>query len=284
MTFEEIHDAIVSGMPAASFEEAEKSLDILVRYGGKTEVMIALRITEASKLYPDKNFWKWASEKFPFKGEKTVYHLYSVGRMLIGLRDFRAEDPDRDEKSARTLETTARRVFAQCLETEIGKLLAIVPICNAYSKSKKEDESKEQAYRRGLVEVMNFFRNHYNPEWTCEELRAERDKLYGFGKKKKKDDDRQLTLQFDFLDEIAPETLANLVNSDKFDTNSAMTLAYNGALMCRNANEFLAAHANEFQDEELEPFEELLAELEAAKQQLSSMLSARKRKALGLLQ
>ena len=80
ITFEEIHDRIAAGIPAANLAEAEAALDLLAPRYAKTPVMIALVIAEARNFRrSDKTFWSEAASRWSFPGDKTIYHYYAVG-------------------------------------------------------------------------------------------------------------------------------------------------------------------------------------------------------------
>ena len=104
ITFEKIHDRIAAGIPAANLAEAEAALDLLAPRYTKTPVMIALMIAEARNFRrSDKTFWSEAASRWSFPGDKTIYHYYAVGCLLIALREFRGSSESEKENR-----TTAR--------------------------------------------------------------------------------------------------------------------------------------------------------------------------------
>lgn len=264
MTFEEIHEAITAGVPATSREDAENSLDILTRYGGNVKTMIALRIAEARRFrQDDKTFWEDVRTRWVFEGDKTAFHYYAAGALLIALRDFKGESDL--EKENRTLENQAHKCYATCIGIEESKLECLAVLRN----------------RRGVVEVMNFIKLHYDKEWTVRQLRDALGRLYGLGRKNAKTDNPgQLT--FNFFDQLEDDMVADLMEKDSFDTYSALTMAWNGALLCRNANRYLAQHAEEIGDDEITPFEQLAADLDQSRRHVETLLAAKKRAVLML--
>ncbi len=264
MTFEEIHQCIASGVPAGSLAEVEAALDVLTGIGGNTPVKVALKIAEARAFRrDDRNFWGEAKERWKFNGEKTIYHYYGVGCLLIALRDFQGGSAN--EKECRVLENQARKCYARCLEIEFAKLFKLCTVANDR--------------KRGIVEVMNFLKNHFRPEWSTREFIAKVDELYNYGRK---GESEQLTFKFDIFEDVSPEAVAGLFARD-VGAAYAMQIVSNGALWCRSAARQLVAHADEFAPEALSEFERLSAELDEAKRHLDGVIAARKREALGLL-
>lgn len=265
MTFEEIHDSIAAGLPAASLAEAEAALDLLAPRCAKAPVLIAVRLAEARNFRKgDKTFWEEAKAKWQFPGDKTIYHYYGVGCLLIALRDFRGKSEN--EKENRTLESQARKCYAKCLDLEFGKLAKLCTVMN--------DK------RRGIVEVMNFLKLHYRPEWTNRKFIRQVDELYGYGKEKSGNPD-QMTFQFDIFDDVAPETVADVLERNPGPAE-AMQIVSNGALWCRGASRLLAAYADKIPDAALSEFERLSAELDEAKRHLDRLIAEKRRAVLAL--
>ena len=265
ITFEKIHDRIAAGIPAANLAEAEAALDLLAPRCTKTPVMIALVIAEARNFRRnDKTFWSEAASRWSFPGDKTIYHYYAVGCLLIALREFRGSSES--EKENRTIETQARRCYTTCLDLEFGKLAKLCTVMN--------DK------RRGIVEVMNFLKLHCRKEWTNREFIRRVDELYGYGKEKSGNPD-QLTFSFDIFDDVSPETVADVLERNP-RPDEALQIVSNGALWCRSATRLLVEHADEFTDEALVEFERLSSELDEAKRRLDRVIAERRRAALAL--
>lgn len=265
ITFEEIHDRIAAGIPAANLAEAEAALDLLAPRYTKTPVMIALMIAEARNFRrSDKTFWSEAASRWSFPGDKTIYHYYAVGCLLIALREFRGSSES--EKENRTIETQARRCYATCLDLEFGKLAKLCTVMN--------DK------RRGIVEVMNFLKLHYRPEWTNREFIRRVDELYGYGKERSGNPD-QMTFSFDIFDDVSPETVADVLERNPGPAE-AMQIVSNGALWCRGASKLLAEYADKIPDAALGEFERMSAELDEAKRHLDRLIAEKKRAVLAL--
>ena len=265
MTFEEIHDSIAAGLPAASLEEAEAALDLLAPRSAKAPVMIAIRLAEARNFRrDDKTFWEEAKAKWAFPGDKTIYHYHGVGCLLIALRDFRGSSEN--EKENRTIESMARKCYVKCLDLEFGKLAKLCTVANDR--------------RRGIVEVMNFLKLHYAPEWTNREFIRRVDELYGYGAGRQCAPDQRI-FSFDIFDDVAPETVADVLER-KPAPAEALQIVSNGALWCRGASKLLAEYANEIPDAALGEFERLSAELDEAKRHLDRLIAEKRRAVLAL--
>lgn len=265
MTFEEIHDAIVSGVPSTSAEDAEKDLDHLHQYGSNNPTLVALRLAEDRAFRKnDPGFLAEARARWNFKGEKTIFHCIGAGNVLLSLRDFKASG--NTEKENRAIEAQARKCYTLCVSIEETKLEALASLCSVMRKKGKND----------TVELINYLKLHFQKEWTVRELKQNIAELYCLGGNKK--DKEQLT--FSFFDAIEDDAIADLMEQDSFNTTSAMTMVYNGTLLCRNANSYLEKHAADIDDDELDQFEEISSALAEAKAGLDSLLEKRKRKQL----
>lgn len=264
MTFEEVYERITSGRRPGSPEQVEAELDILSRLCRHTPVLVAIDIAEARSFRAsDKTFWDEAQEKWKFTGEKTIYHYYAVGCLMTGLRDFQGKSGN--EKENRALESRAKKTFETCLNVSFGKLDKLTVLM----KDKK----------RGLVEVMNFMKNHYKPEWTNRQFIEAIDELYGYGQKQ--NGAVQQTFKFDLFDDI-DEARIDQVFAKDVGAASAMQIVNNNALICRYAARQLASHAEEFGDAALTEFERLSAELDEAKRHLDGVITNMRRGIMGI--
>lgn len=262
MTFDDIYQRIADGLPAADLSEAENALDLLTPRCAKAPVMIAVTLAEARRFRKDdKQFWTDAKSRWQFPGDKTIYHYHGVGCLLISLREFHGSAET--EKENRAIETQARRCYAQCLKLEFGKLLKLCTIANDR--------------KRGIVEVINFMKLHYRPEWTNKEFIRHVDELYGT----RPAPTGQMSFQFDIFDDVAPETVADVLQRTPGPAE-ALQIAHNGALWCRGASRLLSGYADQIPDAALGEFERLSAELEEAKRNLDRLIAAKRRTALAL--
>lgn len=265
MTFEEIHDSIAAGVPAANLAEAEAALDLLALRCAKAPVMISIRLAEARNFRKgDKSFWEEAKGKWQFPGDKTIYHYYAVGCLLIALRDFRGSSES--EKENRTIESQARKCYTKCLTLEFGKLAKLCTVAN--------DKT------RGIVEVMNFLKLHYRPEWTNREFIRQVDELYGY-RNNRQTNPGLPTFLFDIFDDVAPETVADILER-KPAPAEALQIVSNGALWCCGASRLLAEYADKIPDAALGEFERLSAELDEAKRHLDRLIAEKRRAVLAL--
>ena len=133
--------------------------------------------------------------------------------------------------------------------------------------------------RRGVVEIINFMRLHYDPAMTNQEFARKIDELYGYGRRQ--ENTEQLSFHFDMLDDVNPETVADLMESPEFGAAEALQVVSNGALWCRSAAAVVAAHAGDFSDAAVPEFERLAAELAEAKSKLDELIAASRRRRLG---
>ena len=263
-SYEEIYRRISEGRPAADEAAVEAELTLLVTFGGRVPVMIAVTIAEAHSFHKgDREWLAAAKERWNFPGDKTIFHYAAVGRMLLALRDYSAAA--REEKEARTLEQAAHRCYLKLVTLEFGKLLKLTVV--AHDR------------KRGLVEIINFMRLHYDPSMTNQAFARKIDELYGYGRRQ--ENTEQLSFNFDMLDNIKPETVADLMESPELDAADALQVVSNGALWCREAAAVVAAHAGDFSDAAVTEFERLAAELAEAKSKLDELIAASRRRRLG---
>lgn len=263
MTFEEAYKRITSGERPGSPEQVEAELDVLAKLCRNTPVLIAIDIADARSYRPkDKTFWAYAQNKWDFAGDKTIYHYYAVGALLTGLRDFQGTGTV--EKENRALEARARKTFDLCLTLAFGKLAKLTVLMN--------DK------QRGLVEVMNFMKNQYDPQWTSAQFRAKVDELYGYGQQPEKS---QMTFTFDLFGDLEESRIDHVFSRD-VGAACAMQIVNNNALICRYAARQLAEHADDFGEAALTEFERLSAELEEAKRHLDGVITGMRRSVMGL--
>ena len=263
-SYEEIYRRISEGRPADCEAAVEAELTLLVTFGGRVPVMIAVAIAEAQSFHKgDRDWLASAKERWNFPGDKTIFHYAAVGRMLLALRDWH-DDGNRSEREARALEQAAHRCYLKLVTLEFGKLLKLTVV--AHDR------------KRGLVEIINFMRLHYDPSMTNQEFARKIDELYGYGRR---EDSGQLSFHFDMLDDVSPETVADLMESPEFGAAEALQVVSNGALWCRSAAAVVAAHAGDFSDAAVPEFERLAAELAEAKSKLDELIAASRRRRLG---
>ena len=263
-SYEEIYRRIAEGRPADCEAAVEAELTLLVTFGGRVPVMIAVTIAEAHSYHKgDREWLAAAKERWNFPGDKTIFHYAAVGRMLLALRDWH-DDGNRSEREARALEQAARRCYLKLVTLEFGKLLKLTVV--AHDR------------KRGLVEIINFMRLHYDPSMTNQEFARKIDELYGYGRR---EDSGQLSFLFDMLDDVSPETVADLMESPEFGAAEALQVVSNGAFWCRSAAAVVAAHAGDFSDAAVSEFERLAAELAEAKSKLDELIAASRRRRLG---
>ena len=264
-SYEEIYRRIAEGRPADCEAAVEAELTLLVTFGGRVPVMIAVAIAEAQSFHKgDRDWLASAKERWNFPGDKTIFHYAAVGRMLLSLRDYSA-DAVREEKEARALEQAAHRCYLKLVTLEFGKLLKLTVL--AHDR------------RRGVVEIINFMRLHYDQAMTNQEFARKIDELYGYGRRQ--ENTEQLSFHFDMLDDVSPETVADLMESPEFGAAEALQVVSNGALWCRSAAAVVAAHAGDFSDAAVPEFERLAAELAEAKSKLDELIAASRRRRLG---
>jgi len=263
-SYEEIYRRISEGRPADCEAAVEAELTLLVTFGGRVPVMIAVAIAEAQSFHKgDRDWLASAKERWNFPGDKTIFHYAAVGRMLLALRDWH-DDGNRSEREARALEQAARRCYLKLVTLEFGKLLKLTVV--AHDR------------KRGLVEVINFMRNDFNPAMSNAQFVAKVNELYGYGRRQ--ENTEQLSFHFDMLDNIKPETVADLMESPEFGAAEALQVVSNGALWCRSAAVVVAAHAGDFVDSAVSEFERLAAELAEAKSKLDELIAASRRRLL----
>ena len=88
-SYEEIYRRIAEGRPADCEAAVEAELTLLVTFGGRVPVMIAVAIAEAQSFHKgDRDWLASAKERWNFPGDKTIFHYAAVGRMLLSLRDY----------------------------------------------------------------------------------------------------------------------------------------------------------------------------------------------------
>ena len=293
-SYEEIYRRIAEGRPADCEAAVEAELTLLVTFGGRVPVMIAVAIAEAQSFHKgDRDWLASAKDRWNFPGDKTIFHYVAVGRMLLSLRDYSGRTsasagaacsasggvareclaglPGREDgiahctKEARALEQAAHRCYLKLVTLEFGKLLKLTVL--AHDR------------RRGVVEIINFMRLHYDPAMTNQEFARKIDELYGYGRRQ--ENTEQLSFHFDMLDDVNPETVADLMESPEFGAAEALQVVSNGALWCRSAAAVVAAHAGDFSDAAVPEFERLAAELAEAKSKLDELIAASRRRRLG---
>jgi|GEM_PF-5848233 len=262
-SYEDIYRRIAEGRRAIDAAAVEEELTLLAAFGGRVPVMIAVAIAEAQSFHRGEKEWLVnARERWKFPGDKTIFHYAAVGRMLLQLRDYE-DRGDRTESEARTLAAAARKCYLKLVTLEFGKLLKLTVV--AHDR------------KRGIVEVMNFMRLYYDPGMTNAEFAAKINELYGYGRDR---ETGQLSFNFDMLDDVSPETVADLMESPAFGAAEALQVVANGALWCRSAAEVVAAHSADFADAALPEFERLSGELAAAKAQLDELIDEYRRRLL----
>lgn len=262
--YEDIYRRIAEGRPAENADAVEAELTLLVTTGGRVPVMIAVAIAEAQNFHRgDREWLASAKERWPFPGDKTIFHYAAVGRMLVGLRDWTGKD-GAPEREARTLAREARKCYLKLVTLEFGKLLKLTVV--AHDR------------RRGLVEIVNFMRLHYDPGMTNAEFAEKVNELYGYDRRREASG--QLSFNFDILDDVSPEAVADLMESPDFGAAEALQVVSNGALWCRSAAEVVAAHSADFADAALPEFERLSGELAQAKAQLDELIDEYRRRLL----
>ena len=211
MTFEEIHDKIISGWRPENMDEIVESLHKLKNYGDKTPQMTALRLAESRKMYSsdDKHWVRWAVREFNYRNENETHHRRAVGDMLYDLRD--AEFP----------------LFTRFLSTDISKLYELTEIHR----------------NRPMETLLNFIRLYFPDDGVLrEDLRIQKAKL--LSKEKTEEpipEQSELDLKFDVAgDTLDEEELNRRTEEAGFDSEHALVMGTNGVLLCGAAISYVA--------------------------------------------
>lgn len=248
MTFEEIHDQIISGGRPETLKEAEESLVKLVAYGTRTPQMTALRLAESKKLYgrDDRHWVRWAMTKFNFKSENDTQHRRAVGDMLCALRD---ED---------------FTLFKRFLSTDFSKLYELTEIHQ----------------NRPLPTLINFIKLYFpDDDVKRDDLRLEKAKLLGKAvpesqtesETKTESQAQPVQQEFDFVQRIASrEICADAIAAQPIRPPQAIMMGVNGAALCQAAVQKLT----ETGGVPLEIVLQLEARLRSAADQLRRMAAA----------
>lgn len=250
MTYEEIHNRIMSGLTPSTLEEAGSDITILSACAEQIDQELSLVLYESKRLHGVKGWVDWVQERYPIYADRAVFFRRCVvGEILAYLREG---------------ETS---LFRAMLKTDVTKLEVLAVI---YNRKDGKD---------GKATLVNFLRQYYKADWSRERLIAERNRYMG-----KSDSGvtqgEQLTFDFDVFAPQEPTDIASRIESLQLQPAYVGQLVRNGVVLCSTALPYMAAHPEAFDAEDVPYLEEMRDRMEQAARELGDLIAGKIGKAV----